>query len=151
MRFIRKTFIIAAMVLTLAIGFLSATLPANASTVPTAQAHSRSQVAIPLASGPFTVSTTGAKVTGTINFTSSTSFELLNVILYDTKCDASSAYFQAADQNSDYAVHQNGGGCGSSLKFGTLKGSASYSIDYLYIFVWTNDYLNYGGPYSNPY
>lgn len=151
MRAISRIAIIASIALVLAVGSFSSVLPASASAVHTTKALTVSQVVIPLASGPFNVSTTGVKVTGTINFTGSTSFQLLNVILYDTKCDASSAYFQAADQLSNYAVHQNGGGCGSSLKFGTLNGSASYSIAYLYIYVWTNSNINFGGPYTNPY
>jgi hypothetical protein len=151
MQVIRRIAVIVGITLTLALGSLITVLPASASTVHMSKAHTASQVIIPLGNGPFDVSTTGARVTGTINFTGSTTFQLLNVILYDTKCDSSSAYFQAQDQFSAYKVHQNGGGCGSALHFGTLNGSASYSIDYLYIIVWTNSNYNYGGPYYNPY
>jgi hypothetical protein len=144
----RRIAIIVAIALTLIVGSLSAVLPASAHAVKMTKENT---VAIPLANGPFDVSTTGARVTGTINFTGSKTFQLLNVILYDTKCDASSAYFEAADQNSGYAVHQNGGGCNSALHFGTLSGSASYSISYLYISVWTNSHFNSSGHIDNPY
>ena len=150
MRIILRMSIIVAMTLTIIVGCLTATHPASASAVKTTNMHTITHSMVPLANGPFTVEVEGAKVTGPLNFTGQQTFQLLDVVLYDTKCDASSAYFQASDQNSEYKVHQNGGGCGSKLKFGPLNGSASYHIQYLFISVWTNsDFAS--TKYYNPY
>ena len=125
---------------------------ASANTVQIRQTHALSQVVIPLAGGNFDVSTTGARVTGQIDFTSKTTFQLNNVVLYDTKCDASSAYFYVTDLNGQFQTHQNSNGCGSSIHYATLYGSDTHGgLVWLKVVVFDNCCSNASGLYTNPW
>lgn len=151
MRVIHRIVAVATIALALTVGYLSIAHPVSASAVHTKQAQIVAQVVVPLVGGGnFDVSTTGAHVTGHLDFTGSQSFQLTNVVLSDTKCDGSSAFFQAVDQFSSYAVHQNGSGCGSSISFGTLNGSANYHINFIFIKVWSNCCTSSSPAFNNP-
>jgi hypothetical protein len=125
---------------------------ASANTAQMRQAHALSLSAVPLVGGNFSVSTTGARVTGNIDFTSRTTFQLRSVVLYDTKCDASSAYFYVTDLNGQFQTHQNGNGCGSSIHYPTLYGSDTHGgLAWLQVVVFDNCCASATGLYTNPW
>lgn len=70
------------------------------------------------------ISDGSGRVTATLTFTGSTSFKLTDVTLYDVNCDGRSAMFEAWDDYGAMKVHENGGGCGSTLHWNELDGDS---------------------------
>jgi hypothetical protein len=97
-----------------------------------------------------------ARVTATLSFTGSSSFTLTDVTLYDVSCDAKSAYFESWDDYGALAVHENSYGCGSSVHWTQLSGSAGGYISFVQLHTyacstWSCSSGRWSGVYYNPY
>jgi hypothetical protein len=155
----RRLALTAILTLSLVGGSLITASSASAKAAHTAQAHTQLKGAIPSSLTDHTIylAATGVLVTGTLHFTGRQSFQLLNMVLSDTLCDARSVYFTSGDQIGHYAQHSNSFGCGSSVHYPTLYGSADHTINWIMISDWTyNDSTGYGDSnttpeYANPY
>lgn len=102
----------------------------------------------------FSISTPkGAKLTGKIVWHSSTSFELKDMKLTDTKCDSKSVYFYANYTTAwDYPKHYNKNGCNTTSTWKSLKGSFGQGLYSIGVNVCRSGSSDCGSTYSvNPY
>jgi hypothetical protein len=82
--------------------------------------------AVPAAAGGghIDISDGSARVVADLSFTSTHSFKLTNVTLYDVNCDGRSALFESYDDYGYLKVHTDSNGCNTSVHWSELDGDS---------------------------
>jgi hypothetical protein len=79
-------------------------------------------------SQPVSITASGGQLTGRLLWTGPNSFELRDMALTDTRCDAQPVFFSVSFNGHDGPWHTNTGGCASTTTFPTLKGADGFRI-----------------------